>query len=153
MYASSSGGEHLAIILLLCVEGTMQPVLIVEDNGKDLQQATTLLREMGAQEVQATTSVAFALEYLRDVAEGKKEIPGLLILDLEFSSESGFEVLRYWKSTPSLKKMPVVVWTVMGDVEQRLSEMFGVERVVDKKLGIRELEKVLKGMLAAKRAS
>lgn len=144
-------GLHEAI--RVSVEGTMQPVLIVEDNGKDLQQATTLLREMGAQELQATTSVAFALEYLRDVAEGKKEIPGLLILDLEFSSESGFEVLRYWKSTPSLKKMSVVVWTVMGDVEQRLSEMFGVERVVDKKLGIRELEKVLKGMLAAKRAS
>lgn len=137
----------------LVKEATMQPVLIVEDSSKDLQQATALFREMGAQEVQAISSVAFAIEYLRDVAEGRKEVPGLLLLDLEFNQESGFEILRYWKSTPSLKKMPVIVWTVMGELEQKISEMFGVRRVVDKKLGIRELEKVLKGTLVAKRAS
>lgn len=131
----------------------MQPVLIVEDNGKDLQQATALLHEMGAGELRAMTSVAFALEYLRDVAEGKKEMPSLLLLDLEFNKESGFEILRYWKSTPSLKKMPVIVWTIMGELEQKISEMFGVRRVVDKNLGIRELEKALQGSLALGKAS
>lgn len=131
----------------------MPPILIVEDNGKDLQQATAVLQKLGAQNLQSTASVAFALKQLRDAADGKKDVPSLLLLDLEFSSESGFEILRYWKSTPSLKKMPIVVWTIMGDLEQKISSMFGVSGVVDKKLGPRELEKALRGFLALEKAS
>lgn len=131
----------------------MQSILIVEDNPKDMQQAATLFKKLGAQEVQATASVAFALKYLRDALEGGKELPNLLLLDLEFSQESGFEVLRYWKATPRLKSMRVIVWTVMGELEQNISGMFGVDQVVDKKLGISELEKVVKKTLALDKAS
>lgn len=131
----------------------MQRILIVEDSAKDTQQAATLLKKLGAKDVQTTPSVSFALKHLRDVVEGGKEIPGLLLLDLEFSQESGFEVLRYWKATPKLKKMPIIVWTHMGELEQKISAMFGVEQVVDKKLGIGELEKAVKGVLALDKAS
>lgn len=131
----------------------MHNILIVEDNAKDVQQATRLLKKLGAQEIQATPSVPFAMKHLREVAEGKKEIPDLLVLDLEFSQESGFEVLRYWKATPKLKKMSIVVWTHMGELEQKISAMFGVKQVVDKKLGISELEKAVRGVLSLDQAS
>lgn len=131
----------------------MRHVLIVEDNSTDMQQATRLLQKLGAQDIQATSSVAFALKYLREAAEGSKEIPDLLVLDLEFNQESGFEVLRYWKANPKLHKMYIIVWTHMGDLEQKISELFGVKRVVDKRLGIKELEKALRGILAVDKAS
>lgn len=131
----------------------MHNILIVEDNAKDMQQATQLLQKLGAQEIQSTSSVPFALKHLREVAEGKKEVPHLLLLDLEFSQESGFEVLRYWKSTPSLRKMRVIVWTHMGKLEQNIATLFDIEQAVDKKLGIRELEKALKEALTLDEAS
>lgn len=131
----------------------MQRVLIVEDSAKDMQRATTLLKKLGAEDVQATPSVAFAMRYLDEAANGSQEIPGLLLLDLEFSQESGFEVLRYWKATPRLKQMRIVIWTHMGELEMKMSGLFGVSQVVDKKLGIKELEKALKGILALDKAS
>jgi len=131
----------------------MHNILIVEDNSQDMHQATRALQKLGAQEIQTTPSVAFALKHLREVAEGKKELPDLLVLDLEFSQESGFEVLRYWKSTPSLKKMRVIVWTQMGKLEQNIATLFDVEQVVDKNQGIGELEKALKDVLTLDEAS
>lgn len=131
----------------------MHNILIVEDSAKDMQQAATLMKKLGAKDVQTTPSVPFAIKYLRDVAEGGKEIPGLLLLDLEFSQESGFEVLRFWKATPKLKTMRIIVWTHMGELEQQISAMFGVEQVVDKKLGIGELEKAVRGALALDKVS
>lgn len=131
----------------------MQRILIVEDSAKDMQRATTLLKKLGAEDVQATPSVAFALKYLRDAVDTGKEIPRVLVLDLEFSQESGFEVLRYWKATPRLKQTSIIVWTHMGELEKKMSELFGVSQVVDKKLGISELEKALKGILALDKTS
>ena len=128
-------------------------VIIVEDNAQNMQQASSVLRKLGLKDVHAFASVAFAMEHLRQVTEGKKKLPDCLILDLEFSQESGFEVLRYWKSTPTLRSMHVIVWTIMGELEQRMSRMFGVDEVIDKRLGIGELEKSLRGFVGGQRVA
>lgn len=101
------------------------------------------MKKLGAEDVTALNNIASALLFLQDVMEGTKEAPDLILLDLSFPRESGFEVLRFWKSNPKLQPIHIVVWTVMGDTEKKLCEFFGVEHVVPKWAGPRELEAVL----------
>ena len=127
--------------------------LIIEDDPRAIQQASSILNKLGVTEVQSISSIPNAMNYLRRVAEGRTEVPGLLVLDLDFSMESGFEVLRFWKASSQLQNMRVIVWTVMGELEQKISRLFGVENVVDKHAGVGELEKALKWTLSVGQAS
>jgi CheY-like chemotaxis protein len=118
-------------------------VLIIEDTVSDARQSAAVMKKLGARDVMALNNIASALLFLQDVLEGTKEAPDLILLDLSFPRESGFEVLRFWKSNPKLQPIQIVVWTVMGDTEKKLCEFFGVEHVVPKWAGPKELEAVL----------
>ena len=122
----------------------MHRVLIVEDTPSDLRQSTAVLKKLGSKEITTFNNIAAAMLYLQDVAEGTQEPPDLILLDLSFPKESGFEVLRYWKSSPKLHPIHIVVWTVMGETEKKLCRFFGVDHVVPKWAGAKELEAVLR---------
>jgi len=122
----------------------MHRVLIVEDTPSDVRQSSAVVKKLGAQDIIALNNIAAAILFLQDVVEETKPKPDLILLDLSFPRESGFEVLRYWKSNAKLNGIPVVVWTVMGDTEKTLCEFFGVEHVVPKWAGPKELEAALK---------
>ena len=123
----------------------MNRVLIVEDNNADLGQSAAILKKLQFNTVEAANTVARAILHLQDAVEGKKPAPHLILLDLSFTRESGFEVLRYWKTNREhLKNTKIVVWTVMGETEQQLCRYFGVD-VVPKWAGPAELENVLRG--------
>lgn len=103
-----------------------------------------VVKKLGADDVIALNNIAAAILFLQDVVEGTKPAPDLILLDLSFPRESGFEVLRYWKSNAKLHQIHVVVWTVMGDTEKKLCEFFGVEHVIPKWAGPKGLEAALK---------
>jgi CheY-like chemotaxis protein len=122
----------------------MSRALIIEDTNSDLRQSAALVKKLGFKDVDAVSDIARALIILQDAVDGKRPLPELVLLDLSFTHESGFEVLRYWKSNKdSMKDTRIVVWTVMGETEQQLCRYFGVE-VVSKWAGPEELEKVLR---------
>lgn len=122
----------------------MSRVLIVEDNTSDLRQSAAILKKLRFEEVDAVSNVPAALLRLQDALDHKKPAPDLVLLDLAFTGESGFEVLRFWKSNQNrLKNTRIVVWTVMGETEQQLCHYFGVD-VVPKWAGPDELETVLR---------
>lgn len=127
----------------------MHRVLIVEDTQSDMRQSTAVVKKLGAEDIIAMNNIAASILFLQDVAEGTKAPPELILLDLSFPRESGFEVLRYWKSNAKLNGIPVVVWTVMGDTEKQLCEFFGVKQVVPKWAGPKELEAALKTLVTA----
>lgn len=127
----------------------MQRVLIVEDTPSDMRQSTAVVKKLGAADIITMNNIAAAILFLQDVTEGTKAAPDLILLDLSFPRESGFEVLRYWKSNAKLNGIPVVVWTVMGDTEKQLCEFFGVKQVVPKWAGPKELEAALKTLVTA----
>ena len=122
----------------------MRRVLIIEDTPADTKQSVAVVQKLGAQEVMTQNNIASALLFLQDVVEGTKEAPDLILLDLSFPKESGFEVLRFWKSNPKLKPVHIVVWTVMGETEKKLCQFFGVDHVVPKWAGPKELEAALR---------
>ena len=122
----------------------MHRVLIVEDTPSDVRQSAAVVKKLGGEDIIALNNIAAAILFLQDVVEGTKKPPDLILLDLSFPRESGFEVLRFWKSNAKLNEIPVVVWTVMGDTEKKLCEFFGVEHVVPKWAGPKELEAALR---------
>lgn len=122
----------------------MSRILIIEDNTSDARLSAGVLKKLNVTDVDAVNNVPGALLRLQDAVEGKKPAPELVLLDLSFTRESGFEVLRYWKTNrEQLKDTDIVVWTAMGETEQQLCRYFGVE-VVAKWTGPDELERVLR---------
>jgi len=110
----------------------MPTALIIEDDPIDLRQAAGLLTELGFDKIEQATNASKALRFLEDVAERKSSAPDLLVLDLSLGYESGFEVLRRWKSDKRLKPIKIIVWTQMGEREQELCRLFGLEHIVPK---------------------
>jgi CheY-like chemotaxis protein len=123
----------------------VRQALIVEDTPKDAKIAVDVLRKLGAADVQVCDNIPSAVVQLRDMMEERRDAPDLILLDLSFPNDSGFELLRLWKSNPSLQKIPVVVWTVMGETEQKICSYFGGEKIVPKWEGPKGLEKALAG--------
>jgi CheY-like chemotaxis protein len=122
---------------------TMQAVLIVEDNIADMRSAAAVLKRLGVTQVDAVRNVGAAIVRLEDAIDGIKPAPSLVLLDLDFACESGFEVLRFWKSHPELKNTRIVVWTSMDDPQVEMCHLFGVD-VVRKGTGLKELDESLR---------
>ena len=125
----------------------MANVFIVEDNASHLRHAKLLISNLGVREVDSASTVGAAVRYLDEIVEGKREAPALMILDLALGYESGFEVLRRWKGDPHLKSIPVIVWTQMGDREQELCRLFGLQHVVSKGGSERDLQDAVKAVV------
>jgi CheY-like chemotaxis protein len=101
----------------------------------------------GVTEVDAVRNVGAAIVRLEDAIDGIKAAPSLVLLDLDFACESGFEVLRFWKKHPELKDTRIVVWTSMGDPQVEMCRLFGVD-VVRKGTGLNELDESLRRYLS-----
>jgi CheY-like chemotaxis protein len=118
-------------------------VLIIEDQDADTQKAAKIFQKLGL-EIQTMVTVETAEHFLESVVQGSSDAPHLIVLDLGFPGESGFAILRYWKSTPQLSSIPIVVWTQMGSVDCDLAALFGVSSVVKKSQGVGALESAVK---------
>jgi len=125
-------------------ELTRMRALVVEDDPVDAARCIALLKKLGTAEIETVPTVAAALLHLDDVIDGSRPAPDLVVLDLAFPMESGFEVLRRWRAHPKLRDIRIIVWTAMGETEQRLSEYFGVQKVVPKWAGPKELEQAVR---------
>ena len=124
-------------------------VLIVEDSGSDVKQALKIFEDLGIKKFKVITGQALAVEYLRTVEEKEEELPRFILLDLLLGNDSGFEILRFWKSAPRLNKVPVVVWTnVKGKTERELCTRFGVTAFIQKDDGAPALESILRQTIA-----
>jgi CheY-like chemotaxis protein len=119
-------------------------VLVIEDNPNDLRDCVVLLTRVGVKQIDVCSNIGLALLRLENIEIGKAPVPDLVILDLAFALDSGFEVLRYRKAHPGLHSIPVIVWTAMGETERGLCEFLGVRKVVPKWAGPRELEAALR---------
>jgi len=122
-------------------------VLIIEDEAADTTKATVIFHKLGLK-VQSKITIWSARDLLEKIAAGEHAAPHLIVLDLGFLYESGFAVLRYWKSTPALAKIPVIVWTQAGELDREIAGLFGVSGVVQKVHGLEKLETELKRVIA-----
>jgi len=95
---------------------TLATILLVEDNRMDIELTLDAFREARLKNtIQVVQNGQEALDYL--LGNGKYgdrasfPMPRLDLLDMNLPGVDGFEVLRMIKSTPLLKRLPVIILT------------------------------------------
>lgn len=84
-------------------------ILVADDDPDD-----RLLIEEAIRETQISNKVEYAadgVEVMDRLHDRERDLPGLLLLDLNMPRKDGREVIAEIKSDPELKRLPVVVLT------------------------------------------
>lgn len=124
-------------------------LLVVENEPKDLKNAADTARSAGFTEIEGKTSPYAARIYLEDrIAHGPK-LPDGILLDLDFGVESGYELLRFWHSNPTLRTIPLIVWSILGEEQRQMCGLFKVKQFVGKWEGNEALQTALKEIVQA----
>lgn len=121
----------------------LKPILLVEDNPKDLELTLLALEKTNlANDVVTVRDGAEAVDYLfRKGVYGDREPgnPAVVLLDLKLPKIDGIEVLQRIKAEPSLQAVPVVMLTTSRE-EKDLTRSYklGVNAFVVKPVGFKE---------------
>jgi CheY-like chemotaxis protein len=118
--------------------------LFVEDNGMDLATAAASLSRLGARSSRVVNTADKALEFLKQVEIGEQSAPEAVILDLLLKDSSGQDVMRYIHGRETLRKIPVLVWTVVeDDLTHKICKALGAREVLVKSRRARELREAV----------
>lgn len=93
-------------------------ILLVEDDMIDAMTVKRALKELNVvNPIDTVENGEEALAYLRD---GKNELPGIILLDLNMPRMNGIEFLSIAKKDNQLKQIPVIVLTTSLDEIDRI---------------------------------
>ena len=107
-------------------------LLVIEDEPKDMRNAADSARLVGFSEVEGRNSPQAARIFLEDRLASGTQLPDGILLDLDFGYDSGYELLRYWHSNPKLREIPLIVWSILGEEQRQMCELFKVKKFVGK---------------------
>jgi len=124
--------------------------VVIDDNKDDLFIAARILGRFGIKDVLQFSRIPEAIHFLEEIAEDVRPCPDLIVLDLNVGHDSGFEVLRLYKSNAKLQSCDIIVWTGSGPIEKELCDHFGVA-CVPKSAGDSALEAAISKHLRKKR--
>ena len=121
----------------------LKPILLVEDNPKDVELTLVALqRSRLANEVIVLRDGAEALDYLRcegEHCQRAKGNPAVVLLDLKLPKVDGLQVLAEIKKDETLRQVPVVMLTSSREEPDLLqSYQLGVNAYVVKPVGFEE---------------
>jgi CheY-like chemotaxis protein len=120
----------------------MTRLLVVEDQPNDLHITAETARSAGISEVEARASSEAAIGYLEKGLRQEAPLPDGIVLDLDLGYESGYELLRFWHSTPELKRIPMIVWTLLGEEQREICNL-RVDHYVSKWEGVPGFREIL----------
>lgn len=92
----------------------LRPILLVEDNPKDLELTLAALEKCQlANDIVTARDGEEAMEFLMRDAEqyGVEAGPAVVLLDLKLPKVDGLEVLQKVKQNPNLRHIPIVMLT------------------------------------------
>jgi len=113
--------------------GTQKKILIVDDETINLDFFDVMLSKLGFTVEKATDGVA-ALEKV------KKFFPDLILLDNIMPRMSGWELTRILKNDPKYKEIPIVMFSAMDDVKDKIEGFeLGVDDYITKPFNFSEV--------------
>jgi CheY-like chemotaxis protein len=121
----------------------IQRLLVIENEPRDLKIAAAAAEGAGIPEVEARTSLDAARSYLERGLKGEIPLPGAILLDLDLGYDSGYELLRQWHSSPALSKIPLIVWSILGEEQRDMCKLFKVNSFVGKWEGLQAIRDAL----------
>lgn len=132
------------------MNGSAIEILLVEDNEKDVRLTLHALRaENLANSVHIARDGEEALDFLNacesELRNGNNAMPRLVLLDLKLPKVDGLDVLRQIKTSPTLKRIPVVVLTSSKEESDLVnSYRLGVNSYLQKPVSFDEFRKMVK---------
>ena len=87
-------------------------VLVIDDDAANRQLLTVLLRREGIAAICTETGA-------EGLARARTQLPDLILLDVFLPGEDGFELLAEIKADPDLDRVPVVMFTILGQENGR----------------------------------
>ena len=127
---------------------TSQPIILcVDDDADDLFFITSIIhKEHPTFHTAVATNGEEALQYLAKQKE-LKDLPALILLDINMPMLNGKEVLSRIKEDPLLRAIPIAVFSTSNLPSDRLfCAHFGID-MVTKPNSIPELERMLQKLL------
>jgi CheY-like chemotaxis protein len=123
--------------------GELKPILLVEDNPKDIELTLAALEQSQlANEVVVVRDGAEALDFLyrRGAHDARNTMdPAVVLLDLKLPKVDGLEVLAQMKGDPDMRHTPIVMLTSSREESDLVrSYELGVNAFVVKPVGFRE---------------
>jgi two-component system cell cycle response regulator len=119
----------------------MTKILIIEDNKDNLQLMVYLLTKNGY-------SVMTAMDGQKGIECAKKDLPDLILCDIQMPILDGFQVLKALQKDEKLKTTPIIAVTayaMVGDREKILAAGFNayIPKPIDPDLFVKEIEQQL----------
>jgi len=121
-------------------------ILVVEDSERDRRLMNMVLRNKGYMVIEATDGLAA-------IAEAKKKLPDLILMDIKLPKIDGMEVTRILRRDERFRFTPIVAVTanaMRGDREDILAA--GCTEYVSKPVRFRELLALIDALLAGTNA-
>lgn len=94
----------------------MTQILLVDDNKMDIALTLDAFREARLlNQIHVAHNGQEALEYLNGIGQfedrDKYPLPNIILLDLKMPGIDGIEVLKRVKTTPTIKRIPIIILT------------------------------------------
>ncbi|HLC99882.1 MAG TPA: response regulator [Patescibacteria group bacterium] len=118
-------------------------ILIIEDD--------SILRNIYHIKLSHTlkAEVCLAVDGEEGIQKASDEKPTVILLDLILPKKNGFEVLSEIRNNPALKHLPVIVFSVLGEAEdrQKAMRMGADEYLIKHEISLNDLIDTLKKYL------
>ena len=112
-------------------------IVLVEDNPDDVAVALRALRRGGVDRaVHVLRDGRAALEWVHEVADGRRPAPRVVFLDLRLPREDGRTVLKALRASEATRRVPVVVVS-SSRLDREIEECYrlGANSFITKKYG------------------
>ncbi|RMG28484.1 MAG: response regulator, partial [Bacteroidetes bacterium] len=113
---------------------------MIEDSDADAKLFNSVLKcQHFTGEIKRVKNGRQALAFFEQYADN---LPAVILLDLNLPDINGTDLLRWIKSNPILKRIPIVVWSgAVQEHEKQMCKRLGVSKLVVKPIEIELLER------------
>lgn len=119
-------------------------IMMVDDEMLNIEMTQAFLQEAGYRQFVYTDAPEYAVAMMR------KEMPGVLLLDLSMPRVSGLDILATMRDDPALRHVPVIVLTISTDPQVKLKALaMGAMDFLSKPVDPSELGLRIRNTLAA----
>jgi CheY-like chemotaxis protein len=109
----------------------MPLLLILEDPSAEQEKAVDIGTRAGFTNFELSAYATRTQRYLEKALEGHVPLPDAMVIDIDLGIENGFELVRFWHSNERLKKIPLIIWSVM-DRQRTICALFGIQHFIPK---------------------
>jgi CheY-like chemotaxis protein len=127
------------------MKGEIRHICLVEDDPDDYYFFAKILREIN-NDIKLTWFQT--CERLLEFLKTGSDLPSLIVLDMNMPKMSGQECLEIIKKEPTLKHIPVIIFSTAGETEAfNLAYGAGAHKYLLKPFGVEDARKIIREML------